>query len=148
MAHVRKQIRDAVVTRVTSLTTTGANVYRSRFYPIAAPKLPGLLVYTLNEGVETTTITKPRTKMRSLDVVIEGYAIANSNLDNTLDQISLEVEEAMATDTTFGGLAKDSTLVSVEVEMNAGEGEQVSGYVRLTFTVVYATSETDAEVAV
>lgn len=147
MSHVRKQLRDAVVTRVTGLTTTGANVYRSRFYPIAAAKLPGLLVYTLSEEISTSTITKPRTKMRNLDVVIEGYALANTNLDNTLDQISLEVEEAMALDTTFSGLAKDCTLESVEVEMQAGEGETVSGYVRLTFLMKYATSETDAEVS-
>jgi hypothetical protein len=30
MAHLRKQIRDNVVTAVTSLSTTGARVYASR----------------------------------------------------------------------------------------------------------------------
>jgi hypothetical protein len=147
MTHVRKQIRDNVVTTVTGLTTTTTKVYRSRVYPIASGKLPGLCVYTQSETVESATLTRPRTKMRTLDVVIEGYALANSNLDNTLDQISLEVEEAMVTDVTRGGKAKDTELTSVEIEQ-VGEGETQAGIVRMTFTVTYATLENDAEVAV
>jgi hypothetical protein len=147
MTHVRKQIRDNVVTTVTGLTTTTTKVYRSRVYPIASGKLPGLCVYTQSETVESATLTRPRTKMRTLDVVIEGYALANSNLDNTLDQISLEVEEAMVTDVTRGGKAKDTELTSVETEQ-VGEGETQAGIVRMTFTVTYATLENDAEVAV
>ena len=34
MAHVRQQIRDAIVTALTGLTTTGTNVFRSRIYPL------------------------------------------------------------------------------------------------------------------
>jgi hypothetical protein len=147
MTHVRKQIRDNVVTTVTGLTTTTTKVYRSRVYPIASGKLPGLCVYTQSESIESATLTRPRTKMRTLDVVIEGYALANSNLDNTLDQISLEVEEAMVTDVTRGGKAKDTELTSVEIEQ-VGEGETQAGIVRMTFTVTYATLENDAEVAV
>jgi hypothetical protein len=147
MSHIRKQIRDNVVTTVTGLTTTTTKVYRSRVYPIASGKLPGLCVYTQSESIESATLTRPRTKMRTLDVVIEGYALANSNLDNTLDQISLEVEEAMVTDVTRGGKAKDTELTSVEIEQ-VGEGETQAGIVRMTFTVTYATLENDAEVAV
>jgi hypothetical protein len=147
MSHIRKQIRDNVVTTVTGLTTTTTKVYRSRVYPIASGKLPGLCVYTQSETVESATLTRPRTKMRTLDVVIEGYALANSNLDNTLDQISLEVEGAMVTDVTRGGKAKDTELTSVEIEQ-VGEGETQAGIVRMTFTVTYATLENDAEVAV
>jgi hypothetical protein len=85
--------------------------------------------------------------MRTLDVVVEGYALANSNLDDTLDQISLEIEEAMVTDVTRGGKAKDTELASVEIEQ-VGEGETQAGIVRMTFTVLYATVENDAETPV
>lgn len=147
MSHVRKQIRDNVTTTVTSLTTTGANVYQSRTYPLAAGKLPGLLVYTRSEVVSSATLTRPRTKQRELDVVIEGFVAANSALDNTLDQISLEVEEAMVADVTRNGLAKDTELTSVETEYYA-EGETQAGVVRMTFLVRYMTLENDAENAV
>ena len=147
MAHVRKQIRDNVITTVTGLTTTSTRVYRSRVYPIASGKLPGLCVYTRSETVESGTMTRPRIKMRNLDVVIEGYALANSNLDDSLDQISLEVEEAMVADVTRGGKAKDIELIEVEIEQ-VGEGETQAGVVRMTFSVQYSTIENDAEVAV
>ena len=147
MAHVRKQIRDNVITTVTGLTTTSTRVYRSRVYPIASGKLPGLCVYTQSETVESGTLARQRTKLRTLDVVIEGYALANSNLDDTLDQISLEVEEAMVADVTRGGKAKDTELTSVEIEQ-VGEGETQAGIVRMTFAVMYATVENDAETPV
>ncbi len=68
MAHVRKQIRDAIVTAVTGLTTTGSNVFRSRIYPLESGKLPGLCVYTKSETVEFDTLTRSRSIMRDLEV--------------------------------------------------------------------------------
>jgi len=147
MSHVRKQIRDNVVTTLTGLATTASRVYQSRAYPIASGKLPGLLIYTRNETIESATITRPRTKLRQLEVMVEGYVLANSSLDNTLDQISLEVEEAMVADVTRNNLAKDTELTSVETEY-LGEGETQAGVVRMTFNVKYATLENDAETAV
>ena len=52
MAHLRKQIRDNVVTALTGLSTTGSRVYASRVYP----NLPGLCVYTKSESVEILTM--------------------------------------------------------------------------------------------
>ncbi len=95
MAHLRKQIRDNVVTALTGLSTTGSRVYAGRVYPIAAANLPSLCVYAKSEEVETTTITRPRTQLRTLTLSVERFAVATSGLDNTLDAISLEVEEAL-----------------------------------------------------
>ena len=44
--HKRQQIREAVGTRITSLTTTGSNVFQSRVYPLETGNLPALIVYT------------------------------------------------------------------------------------------------------
>ena len=43
MAHVRKQIRDAVITTLTGLSTTGSNVFRSRIYPLESNKITGIM---------------------------------------------------------------------------------------------------------
>jgi len=147
MAHVRKQIRDNVVTALTGLTTTGANVYRTRVYPLASGKLPGLAIYTSSETSSFETVTRPRTRMRVLDLMVEGYASGTTNLDNTLDQIALEVEEALETDPTRGGLAKDTQLTLTETEL-IGEGEKVAAVVKMTFEIQYMTLEDDAEIAV
>ena len=40
-------------------------------------------------------MTKPRTQMRQLEVSVEAYVKGNANLDNTLDTIAVEVEEAL-----------------------------------------------------
>ena len=147
MAHVRKQIRDNVVTTLTGLTTTGTNVYRTRIYPLASGKLPGLAIYTSSETSSNETVTIPRTKSRVVEMVVEGYVSGTTNLDNTLDQIAVEVEEALETDPTRGGLAKDTELTGTETEL-VGEGEKVAGVIRLTFQITYMTREDDAETAV
>lgn len=144
MAHLRKQLRDRVVTDLTGLTTTGARVYASRVYPMAAANLPGLCVYTKAEEVETLTLAPPRTQGRVLTLVVEGYAAATSGLDNTLDQMSLEVEEALAADRTLNSLARDVRVVSVEADYT-DEGEQPVGMIRLELAVDYVVAETDLE---
>jgi len=133
MAHVRKQIRDAIVTATTGLTTTGSNVFRSRIYPLEQTKLPGLCIFTRSETVEFDTLTM-------------AYVSATTNYDNTLDQIAVEVEEALAADVTLGGLSKDLQVTAFEADFS-GDGEQPVAIGRFTVTVQYRTSETDVETA-
>lgn len=147
MAHVRKQIRDAIVTATTGLSITGSNVFRSRIYPIEQTKLPGLCIFTKSEAVEFDTLTMSRSVNRVLDVTIEAYVSATINYDNTLDQIAVEVEEALAADPTLGSLAKDTQVTAFEADFS-GDGEQPVAIGRFTVTVQYRTSETDVETAV
>jgi|DEB0MinimDraft_3_1074331.scaffolds.fasta_scaffold05279_3 hypothetical protein len=144
MAHLRKQIRDRVVTNLTGLTTTGSRVFASRVYPMAAGNLPGLCIYTKNEEIEALTMVPPRTTLRAVTLTIEGYASATSNLDATLDAISLEVEEALAGDIRQNNLARDTRTTGIEFEY-ADDGEQPIGMVRLDVTVEYVTAENDLE---
>ncbi|MGB1527723.1 MAG: hypothetical protein ACPHDJ_04070 [Candidatus Puniceispirillaceae bacterium] len=146
MAHVRKQIRDAVVTAVTGLTTTGSNVFRNRVFPLETSKLPGLCVFTKSESVDFDTLHIPRSIMRTLDLGVEAYVVATSNYDNTLDTIAVEVEEALAADVTLGGLSKDLQVTAFEAEF-IGDGEQTVAVGRFTVLVQYRTLENDVETA-
>ena len=137
MAHLRQQIRERVATTVTGLTTTGSRVYQSRVYPLADANLPGLLVYSTSESSEPDVMTSGnRTLFRELEIVIEGYAKATSNLDDTLDTITDEIETAMAADRTVNSLARDATLASTAITL-IGEGEKPVGVVTLTYRVTY-----------
>lgn len=147
MSHVRQQIRDDIVTTLTGLATTGSRVYRSRVYPVADNKLPGLLIYTSSEEIETASLRPPRTQMRALTVTVEMYVKAVSNFDTQVDTISQEVEEALAVDVTRGGLAKDTMIASFEVEYS-GDGDQPVAVGRLSVQVNYATLENDASAGV
>ena len=94
MAHIRQQIRDRIIADVTGLATTGANVYDSKLYNILQGELPALAVYTQNETSEISTIAPNVTLDRELEVIIECYAEANQNIENTLDTIAGEVENS------------------------------------------------------
>ena len=147
MAHVRKSIRDNITTTLTGLTTTGSNVFQTRLFPIEESKVPALCIYTKSEESEYATLTTPRTQTRALEVMVEAYVKGTANLDNTIDTISVEVEEALATDVTRGGYAKDTRITSVDIDYS-GEAEQSVGVARFTVAVDYATVENDVEAAV
>lgn len=145
--HIRQQIREYFGTTLTGLSTTGSNVYESRIYPIENSKLPALVIYTKSETSEPIVIGTDRVMSRELSVVVEGYAKATSDFDDTIDTISKEVEQAIAADRTLDGKAKDTYLESTEIEFN-GEGEKPLGYVSLTFLTNYYVKENNPDVAV
>ena len=145
--HIRQQIREKFGTTLTGLITTGSNVYESRVYPLENGSLPALIIYTKSETSEPIVIGTQRLMSRDLLVVVEGYAKATSNFDDTIDTISKEVEAAIAADRTLDGLAKDTYLESTEIEFNA-EGEKPLGYVSLTFLTNYYVKENAPDVAV
>ena len=145
--HIRQQIREYFGTTLTGLSTTGSNVYESRIYPIENSKLPALVIYTKSETSEPIVIGTDRVMSRELSVVVEGYAKATSDFDDTIDTISKEVEKAIAADRTLDGKAKDTYLESTEIEFN-GEGEKPLGYVSLTFLTNYYVKEKNPDVAV
>ena len=149
MAHVREQLRDRVITLVTSLVTTGANVFRTRYYPMEAAKLPGLCVYTVDErsDLETMGMGTTSTLVRSLDLIIEGYAQSLSDIDETLDDIALEVEAAIGADSTLNDLCRDCHLVSTGIRI-LGEGDKPIGVIRLSFQINYRTQIGDSETSV
>ena len=147
MAHVRKSIREHVVTTVTSLSTTGSNVYETRYFPLQTGNLPALIVYTLDETVEDYTLGQnTRTQFRALNLIIEAHCRGTANIDDTLDTIAEEVEEAMVTDISRGGNAKDTKLVSTEVDFDTAS--QKTGLMRLTYLISYNTVENQIQTGV
>ena len=147
MAHVRKAIREHVVTTITSLSTTGSNVYETRYFPLQTGNLPALIVYTLDETVEDYTLGQnTRTQFRALNLIIEAHCRGTANIDDTLDTIAEEVEEAMVTDISRGGNAKDTKLVSTEVDFDTAS--QKTGLMRLTYLISYNTTENAVQTGV
>ena len=147
MAHVRKAIREHVVTTITSLSTTGSNVYETRYFPLQTGNLPALIVYTLDETVEDYTLGQnTRTQFRALNLIIEAHCRGTANIDDTLDTIAEEVEEAMVTDISRGGNAKDTKLVSTEVDFDTAS--QKTGLMRLTYLITYNTVENAVQAGV
>ena len=145
MSHIRKQIRDKVARKLDFLNTTKRNIFKGRFYGIQAAKLPALLIYTSSESSEVTTMGTGRNSDRVLTLVVEGYAKSNAVVEDTLDKIALEVEEALANE-TLDGLIRDIEYNGFELDANA-DPEQTVAVIRLTFSIEYTVAENDVETA-
>jgi hypothetical protein len=143
MAHARQQIRQQLITTLTGLATTGSNVVASRVYDIATSKLPSLAIYTLSEDLGEESANK---QMRLLDVVVEVREKASSNLDNALDAIGAEVEDALfaSGDTTLNGKCKHFNYDGLEITLS-GDAEQPIGLMTMRFIAKYRVDKTDVE---
>ena len=146
MAHLRQSIRERVAADVTSLVTTGSNVFQSRIFPVEDSKLPCLLVYTTSEDSEVTEMASPRPMTRVLNIVIQGVVSA-AQPDDTLDLISKEVEVALAADVSINSLANNSFLSSTEIDFNA-DGAKPIGTVVLNYSVEYRNLDNNPESAI
>ena len=146
MAHLRQSIRERIATDVTGLSTTGSNVFQSRVYPVEDAALPCLLVYTTSEESEVTEIASPRPMTRFLNVIVQGVVGATTP-DDTLDDISKEVEVALAGDVSINNLANNSFLSSTTIEFNA-EGAKPIGTVMLNYIVEYRNLDNNPESAI
>ena len=146
MAHIKKTIRENIGTALTGLSTTGTSVFESRTFPINFSALPALLIYTKDEEVIEFSLKTPRTQFRQLQVVIEAHIKGTSNIDDTIDTIAEEVEEAMVTDVSRGGHAKDTRLVSTEIEFE--EATSKVGLAIFTYVIEYATVENAVQTGV
>jgi len=135
--HLRRQVREAVATLLTGLTTTGSRVYQSRVQPLAASQLPGLVILTNNEDIEQSTIGGMLE--RRLQVEVIGKVKASADVDDKLDDIAKEVEVKVyssLTNNTLTGLIKSLDLKSIDVGIN-GETDQKVGEIRMQFEAVY-----------
>ena len=144
--HLRRQIRERVATTLTGLSTTGSNVFQSRIYPMESAGLPGLCVYTQEESVGIQSMGGTRNVSRDLTLIIEGYASASSNIDDTMDAIGKEIEIAMSGDITLNDLAQDSYLSSVEITLS-GDGTTGIGKITHSYSVVYQNAENAPDAA-
>ena len=147
--HVRKLIRDEIKTQLTGLSTTGANVFSHRVYPVQEGVLPAIIVYTSSESANRSTIGgfgNIASISRVLSVSVEAYVKATANVVDTIDTIAEEVEVALGDDETLGGLSEDIQLVNTSIEITA-DGDQPVGVLKMDYEVVYRTTAGDPTTA-
>jgi len=138
MAHVRAKIRNALKSALTGLSITGSNVFKSKAYPRHADQLPALLIYSGAE--ESEPVDFDDATDRDYDVVVEAALFASAEqVDDLLDDIAVEVENAILVDQTLGGLAKSTTLTGSEPDTSL-DGEMPFGSLAMTFTVNYVAA--------
>lgn len=148
--HVRAQIRHAIVATLTGLTTTGANVFQSKISALQENELPALVVSTNKEVIDAITINSNPTLERELAATVNVVAKAVDGLDDEIDQIIKEVEQAINQSeevNTLGGLVKSMVLTDIETDGNS-EAETPTGQATLSFKVEYYTQASVPDVSI
>ncbi|WP_299077929.1 hypothetical protein [uncultured Paraglaciecola sp.] len=145
MTNRAETIMAAIAPLLTGLTTTGANVQRSRAWPVDA--LPALTIQqgsnTVNEGEDEVFGAILRTLEFSVISQIKGISL----LETQLNQIAAEVYAALTADRKLGlAYVFDVRLVGdSEPELEAEQDEPTARQT-MTWRVVYEHSETSTEV--
>ena len=140
MAHVRQQVRERAGTILTGLSLTGSNVFESRLYPLIDADLPCILITTDGEEIIESTISGVVQRSILLNIAIKDKL--TTDLDDRIDAISVEVETAIANDTS--AILRHSALVDVEIELDP-EGDQPIGTAKLLYRVQAFTAPNDPE---
>lgn len=139
MSAQRKAIRNGLKTYLTGKTAAGSRIYTSRAEAIFQAELPLLLIYTRDEAVEEFN-TAPRRYKRTMNVQIEAVVEANDAVDDALDDIGAQIENALFENDLLivSGveLASDSTLTQAELDV-LSVGEKNVGVLRTSWDFVY-----------
>lgn len=141
MAHVRTQIRNAVIAKLTGLATTGSRIYKSRMYPMDEAAMPGICVYTTQEKVSDDAPVGA--SKRTLDVYVDAY-VSGSSSDDVLDRIDAEVETALFADYSLGGITRGIALSSVAI-MYPQDTAKPFGVMRMIYQAEYVTQDGDPD---
>lgn len=142
--HLHRQIREAIATALTGLTTTGARVYPNRLHPFNSTSLPGLRISIPSDIVTPLTVHQPYIQAHGLTVDVECVASATSALDDTCDQMAKEVEIALSAGVSVGGHMVYPVLTGSEYDDEAAGTP--AGSKRLTFSVEYESQNTQPDV--
>ncbi|MEP1934951.1 MAG: hypothetical protein ABJJ37_27065 [Roseibium sp.] len=145
MTHIRQQVRDAVVTNLTGLPSTGARCFPMRTYPRNDNHETALLIYTLRETSETSAMGgADRDLMRQITLIVEIQA-RGADFDDKLDQAAVDVEKAMFTNRKLGGLAIDTALRETYLELATDRDERRGGVLVLSYLVTVEGPEGNPE---
>jgi hypothetical protein len=129
--HVRQQLREAIATAITGLTTTSTRVFQSRVYPIEVGQLPCIVVTSDGDDITAQSVHRPYEQSRTTRIRIEAYAQAVSDLDDTLDLICKEVEIALGN--LSSGIGADCYLIGTNLDFDS-IGEKPVGRATMLYT--------------
>ena len=141
--HVAEQIVAAAKTALTGLTTTGANVFDSRVYPIQDAELPGLLIDQGAEDSKISSMGAARINERLMELVVIAKVKQDASYRTLVNTIRKEVETKLDQ-----GLAPAKYVrpKSFEIELS-GDGEKPVASGTMTFEVLYYTAQGAPDVA-
>lgn len=139
MPHVRKQLRDAIVTAVTGLASTGSRVRTDSAYAEDVSNGASLTIVFLDENASVSTVHPSAIIEREMFVAIDGRAKNNPTIADTLDVIAEQVETALGGQVMVGSIAVPLEYQGTSISFS-GESDQVIGLISLRYRAVLFTA--------
>lgn len=147
MSHQRTAIRKALVdrlkTKVDDIYPTDAEekIYGSRSKPLFDQSLPAILVYTRSENIieERFSSDGYGTTKRELEIALEAVILGNEQIDDDLDNMAKQIEDAFDGWEMPTRKADILKLKSTEIDISI-DGGKVYGAARLTYQITYYTA--------
>ena len=142
MAHVRQQLVDAVVTRLTGLTTTAARVFADRpeDYALQESELPCLLVYDEGEPQVAELALHTRILDRTVALRVDAVVKSVSGASTTVRTICSEVETALGSAVTVDGKAVDVLYRRTDYAPPAADSDRPVARISMFFEAQLATA--------
>ena len=145
--HQRQLIRENIKDILIDAATPAADrVYESRVAPLFKKKfyenLPAIVIYTSSTSTEIFN-EAPRDYKHSVTVQIEVVASANEDLDDLLDDIAKQIEQALYVNNRLPSKADPSICAAAETILRSTQlsldpnGETFIGSARLEWEVWY-----------
>ena len=138
--HRRQAIREDVISLLTGVAA-GWSVTDSRVYPVSAES--GLPSVDVSTPSETADNLYDQISGRSLTLETAARA-EGDDYPATLDQIALEIEQALSADRSLGGLCDDLKLEETSTEAT-GELETPGGVLTLEWIIRYSADVDDPQ---
>jgi hypothetical protein len=131
--HAHRQIREAIAAALGNLPTTGAHVHTNRLRPISTAT--ALRIFIGQEEAEDLSVDDPVAQHRHPELIVECCAKEAADVDDVLDQISLEVETVLAAAIVVGG--KRLLLSYAGMQLDQELSDKPVGIKRLRFAINY-----------
>ncbi|WP_417904524.1 hypothetical protein [Candidatus Tisiphia endosymbiont of Micropterix aruncella] len=147
MLHARTSIRQTFVDILKGKTAAKDKVYDSRLYSMNDSTLPGIIIFSSQEEIVTSTISPPRCQNRTARITVECYAKATTSVNIIVDNMTAEVESLVLNNPELKKLCKDCRLESTDINLNS-DGDQPVAVASLVFTVIYQTKETSPNIII
>jgi hypothetical protein len=103
--------------------------------------MPCALVYSESEAVEQATkASQPTIQKRTIETAVYAFARSSPLIENSLDDLSEQIEKAIFADPTLQGLVSSTFLQNTALHID-GEPNAPIGAARLSFISTVHTRE-------
>lgn len=146
MAHVRKKLRDAVISALKSdVPAFQSRVDKVRGYMRNVSRLPAAEVSTPGEQAEGRTMQG--LVSRNIELLVTIYVAGTDTVEDDCDALAVGVEKAVFGSATVMGMVQEIAPESTAFEM-IGEGQDRLARMQMSWGVEIWTQEDDPETAV